>query len=107
MVNQVYRYVMEHPEERYSIEELAEKFNISSTYLKQCFQMVYGTPMQKFIREQKMKAAAKVLATTNLKVTEVAQMFGYSNISKFSEAFKSVTGEPPKQYSMHYYAVEE
>lgn len=107
MVNQVYRYVMEHPEERYSIEELAEKFNISSTYLKQCFQMVYGTPMQKFIREQKMKAAAKVLATTNRNVTEVAQMFGYSNISKFSEAFKSVTGEPPKQYSMHYYAVEE
>lgn len=107
MVEQVCQYVMKHTEERYPIEKLAEKFNISPTYLKQCFQLVYGTSMQKFIREQKMKEAAKVLATTNRRVTEVAQMFGYSNISKFSEAFKSVIGEHPKQYSMHYYAAEE
>ena len=107
MAKRVYRYVMEHPEERYSIEELAEKFLVSPTHLKKCFQMVYGTSMQKFIREQKMKAAAKVLETTNLKVTETAQMFGYSNISKFAEAFKSVMGEHPKHYSMHHYAVSD
>ena len=101
MVKQVYHHVMEHPEERYTIEELAEKFTTSPTHLKQCFQIVYGTSMQKFIREQKIKAAAKVLETTDRKVTEVAQMFGYSNISKFAGAFKSIMGEYPKQYSMH------
>lgn len=107
MTKNVYQYVMAHPEERYAIDELAEKFNVSATHLKKCFQIVYGTSMQKFIREQKMKAAAKVLETTNVKITEVAQMFGYSNISKFSEAFKSVMGEHPKYYSMSHYTFEE
>lgn len=102
LVKQVYRYVMEHPEERFSIEELAAQFHISATHLKTCFQIVYGMPMQKFIREQKMKAAAAVLEMTNDKVTDVAQMFGYSNISKFAESFKSVMGEHPKHYSMHH-----
>lgn len=105
MAKRVCAYVMEHPEERYSIDDLAEKFSISPTQLKKYFQVVYGTSMQKFIREQKMKAAAKVLETTDKKVTEVAQMFGYSNISKFSDAFKSMIGEYPKQYSLRYYTV--
>lgn len=103
MVKQVYKYVMEHPEERYTIDDLAEKFTTSPTHLKKCFQIVYGTSMQKFIREQKIKAAAKVLETSDRKVTEVAQMFGYSNVSKFADAFKSIIGEYPKQYSMRYY----
>ena len=107
MVKRVYRYVMEHPEERYTIDDLAEKFTTSSTHLKKCFQIVYGTSMQKFIREQKMKAAAEVLETTDRKVTEVAQMFGYSNISKFADAFKSIIGEYPKQYSMRYDTVSD
>lgn len=107
MVKQVYRYVMEHPEERYTIRDLAEKFNVSPTHLKKCFQIVYGTSMQKFIREQKMKAAARVLESTDSTVTEVAQMFGYSNISKFAETFRSVIGDYPKQYSLRNYSVSD
>ena len=107
MVKQVYRYVMEHPEERYTISDLAEKFTVSPTHLKKCFQIVYGTSMQKFIREQKMKAAAKVLEMTDRTVTEVAQMFGYSNISKFAETFRCVMGDYPKQYSLRNYSVSD
>lgn len=105
MAKRVYTYVMDHPEERFSIETLAKNFSISPTQLKKYFQMAYGMPMQKFLREQKIKEAAKVLETTGKSVTDVAQMFGYSNISKFSDAFKSVMGENPKQYRLHYYAV--
>lgn len=100
IAKQVYEYTMKHPEERYSIDELAEKFSISPTQLKKSFQVAYGTSMQKFVREQKMKLAAEVLETTDKKVTEVAQMFGYSNASKFAAAFKKVIGEYPKKYSI-------
>lgn len=102
MAKQVYDYVMEHPEERYAIEDLAKEFSISSTQLKKYFQMVYGVPIQTFIREQKMKAAAKVLETSDIQVTKVAQMFGYKNISKFAAAFEQIMGETPKKYSLRY-----
>ena len=107
MAKNVYAYVMEHPEERYSIDDLAEQFSISPTQLKKYFNIVYGIPMQKFIREQKMRAAAEILGTTDRKVTEVAQMFGYTNTSKFAAAFKGVMGEHPKQYSLHNNTVSE
>lgn len=103
MAKCVYTYVMEHPEEHFTIDDLARTFSISSTQLKKCFQIAYGTSMQKFIREQKIKAAAKVLETTDKKVTEVALMFGYSNTSKFANTFKTITGVYPKQYSLHHY----
>lgn len=105
MAKEVYAYVMKHPDERYSTEELAKKFSISPTQLKKYFQVAYGTSIQKFIREQKLKAAAIVFETSGKSVTDVAQMFGYSNISKFSEAFKRVHGEYPKQYRMRFYRV--
>lgn len=102
MVKSVYGYIMEHPEKRYTIEHLAKQFSISATQLKNGFQVVYGVSMQKFIREQKMIAAAKVLEATDMKVTEVALMFGYTNTSKFAEAFHGVIGEYPKQYSLNF-----
>lgn len=104
LVKSIYRYIMEQPERRYTIEQLSKQFSISATQLKNGFQIVYGLPMQKFIREQKMKAAAKMLETTDMKVTEVALMFGYSNTSKFSDAFLGVIGESPKQHSMKFRA---
>lgn len=107
MAKEVYNYVMLHPEKRFSIDQLSKKFSISPTQLKKYFQIAYGTSMQKFIREQKIKAAAKVLESTGKSVTEVAQMFGYSNISKFSEAFQSIIGEYPKEYRLHYYTVQK
>lgn len=102
MAKQVCDYVMEHPEERYTINDLSKKFLISSTQLKKYFQMVYGVPIQTFIREQKMKAAAKILETSDIQITKVAQMFGYKNISKFAAAFEQVMGENPKKYSMEH-----
>lgn len=103
MVKQVHSYVMSHPAERYTINDLAKEFSISPTQLKNYFQVIYGMPIQKFMREQKMKAAAKLLETTGMKVAEVASHFGYSNMSKFAAAFESVIGESPKQYSLKFY----
>lgn len=97
---QIFQYVMEHADKRLTIAELAKEFSISQTQLKTYFRAAYGVPVQSFIREQKIKAAAKVLERSDLQITTVAQMFGYSNISKFASAFKQVMGETPKQYTM-------
>lgn len=94
------QYVMAHTDKQFSIEELAAQFATSSASIQRAFKMVYGRSPQQYIREQKMLAAARVLETQNIRITEVAQMFGYSNFSKFSSAFSSVIGKKPKQYSL-------
>ena len=87
-----------YPERRITIESLAKKMSISETLLKKSFSIVYGVPIQSFMREQKMKAAAVMLKQTDMKVADIAMQFGYSNPSKFSAAFRKVIGKTPNDY---------
>lgn len=94
----VHQYMTEHLYERFTIEELAEKFSISTTSLKASFRIVYGVSVKRFDREQKMHAAALMLKQTNRKVGDIASVFGYANSSKFSAMFKSIIGKMPLEY---------
>lgn len=96
----VSEYMMEHLNDRIPIEALARIFSTSPTQLKTSFRGVYGTSVQAFQREQKMRSAARLLRTTDMTVQEIAGHFGYANSSKFSAAFQSVMGMTPHEYRM-------
>lgn len=91
-------FLAEHLNDHITIEELAARFDTSPTQLKASFRGVYGTSVQAYQREQKMRAAARMLLTTNMSVQEIAGQFGYANSSKFSAAFQRVLGMTPNKY---------
>lgn len=91
-------HLAEHLNDNLTIEELASHFDTSPTNLKNSFRGVYGISVQSYQREQKMRAAARLLLTTNMSVQEVAGEFGYANSSKFSAAFQRVMGMTPNKY---------
>lgn len=106
LAKKVFMYAMQNPDKHFSTEELAERFSISPTQLKKYFKTAYDMPIQQFIREQKIKAAAKLFELKGIGVTEASQMFGYSNPSKFTAAFKEVMGEYPSRYRSRHYSVK-
>ena len=65
---------------------------------KTSFKGVYGSSIQAFQREQKMRAAAKLLQSTDRTVLDIAGQFGYANGSKFAAAFQNVMGVSPNEY---------
>ena len=91
-------FLAEHQNDRITIEELAKQFDTSPTQLKSSFRGVYGISVQAYQREQKMRAAARLLLTTHLSVQEISGQFGYANSSKFSAAFQRVIGMTPNEY---------
>ena len=91
-------HLAEHLNDNLTIEELASHFDTSPTNLKASFRGVYGSSVQSYQREQKMRAAARLLLSTNMSIQEVAGEFGYANSSKFSAAFRRVMGMAPKEY---------
>lgn len=91
-------YMEAHMDERITIPELAQRFHISQTHLKQAFKGVYGVPVYSYIRIQKMQAAAQKLIHTELPVLEIANASGYDNGSKFASAFREIMGETPTEY---------
>ena len=80
------------------INELSEKFEISTSALKQCFKGVYGTANYTYMRNYQLDQAASLLTQTNEPITVIAGKVGYTNTSKFSEAFKKVKGKTPLEY---------
>lgn len=98
IAREAYRYMMDHLQERITINDLAKKLSTSPTQLKEGFRAVYGAPIQTFMREERINAAAEMLRQTDWKIRDVAEYFGYINVSKFSAAFQNVKGMKPCEY---------
>ena len=81
-----------------TIDELASKYNISKTSLKNCFKEVYGKPIFKWRKEYKLDYACKLIEKDDLTISEISKIVGYSSPSKFTQAFKDYIGCTPSQY---------
>ena len=83
---------------RHTIDELAATFHINKTTLKSTFKTVFGKPIAAYMKEYRIKRSMELLAHTDKPISEIASEVGYVSGSKFTEAFKDVTGMLPKDY---------
>ncbi|MHB9291219.1 putative HTH-type transcriptional activator RhaR [Hollandina sp. SP2] len=97
-IKTIERFMTAHPENHYTLEELAERFNISPTSMKRCFKGVYGSSIYAYMRTWRMNAAAVLLRQTSESVIAIAGDVGYDNAGKFSSAFRDVMGKTPREY---------
>lgn len=94
----VHHYLLEHMDERITIESLSAKFLINPTTLKQAFKKAYGNSIAAHINEHRMKYAAKLLCETDKSIGEVAKAVGYESQSKFTSAFQKYYSVAPLKY---------
>lgn len=98
LAGEITDYIKVRMDERITVSQLSEEFHISASQIKGIFRSIYGMSVHAYIRAQKMQAAALLLCTSDISVLEASVQFGYSNASKFSNAFKVVMGVLPKDY---------
>ena len=78
--------------------ELAARFSISETSMKNYFRGVFGQNISAYLREVRMRKSAELLTGSRLSVSEVAERVGYINQSKFASVFKKQFGMSPLEY---------
>ena len=83
---------------RYTIEELSVQFHINQTTLKSVFKTVFGQSIAAYMKSHRMKHAMALLSQSDNSISEIAVAVGYENQSKFTQAFKHITGMLPKDY---------
>ena len=81
-----------------SCEELAKKVNISVSKLTKGFNSLFGTSVHAYIIDQRLEKAAGLLLESDLNVSQIATLVGYSKPSNFAAAFKKKYGVIPKNY---------
>jgi len=98
LIRQVHDYLLEHLQEKCTIEDLAARFHMSPTTLKQQFSKTYGTSVAGHTRHHRLEEAAWLLQTTDLSVADVARQVGYTSQSRFTDAFRQQYGRLPTAF---------
>lgn len=83
-----------------TVSDLAQLSGRSLSSFNRDFKELYNITPQKWLRENKLSRAKKLLERKRLSVTDAATEVGYENVSHFIRAFKLVYGQTPKQIKM-------
>lgn len=98
IIEDVKNDLIENLESKITIDELAQKYGIGKTTLKNCFKEVYGKPIFKWRKEYKLDYACRLIEKNELSITDISRKVGYTSPSKFSRAFRQYVGCTPSEY---------
>ncbi|MCL6548297.1 MAG: AraC family transcriptional regulator [Alicyclobacillus sp.] len=90
--------LVQHPERRLSLAELAERLHLHPTYISNRFRSLFGMTLREIQRDLRLERAKLLLGSTDLSIAEVAERVGFPASSEFNRMFKRYTGLTPTQY---------
>jgi AraC-like DNA-binding protein len=93
-----------HYDEPLDLGELAATAGVSKYHFLRCFAATYGRTPAQYVAERRIERAQDLLRSTNLTVTEVCHMVGYTSLGSFSSRFAELVGESPSAYQARYAA---
>lgn len=97
-VHEVALYLQTHIHESVSLEELAQRFFMSRSYLTRSFRNVTGFSVVEYMTYIRIQKAQQLLRESDRAITEIADLCGFGNITYFEKVFKEATGQTPVQY---------
>ncbi len=97
-VNEVHALLTADLSTRYTIGELAARFHINQTTLKAVFKTVFGQSIAAYMKGCRIRRAKEYLRGSGLSIAQIAAAVGYESQSKFTQVFKSATGQTPRDY---------
>lgn len=98
LVHNVSSYLQNHFMENTSLEEIADQFFISKSYLTRIFKSNTGFTIKEYLTFCRIRKAKALLQDTNYSITKVSELCGFSNVTYFEKIFKNVTQLTPLKY---------
>jgi YesN/AraC family two-component response regulator len=97
-IEKVLQYIEKTPIAQITLKEAAEKVHMNPSYLSQLFKQQLNKKFVDYITELRMKEAKRLLLYTSLRISEIAERVGYSDLAYFSNNFKKITGSSPSDF---------
>ena len=82
----------------YTVEDLAAVLGIGARHLTRLFMRHLGAPPHQLARMRRVQIAKKLLDETDMAITEIAFVAGFSSIRRFNAVFKDTYGRPPSHF---------
>lgn len=99
LCEKMYEYIAQnYRDPNISLKVLADRFNITPSYVSMNFSKMYGASPSYFINKYRLEEASELLSNPALSVEKIAGMVGYSHERTFSRNFKKMKGIYPQEY---------
>lgn len=96
--DEVIRYINENYDSEITMEQIAEKFGLSSRYIRKCFSEETGMSCQQYITALRIERAKELLWFTSDTATEIALSIGFNSSQYFSRVFQQHMEMTPMEY---------
>jgi two-component system, response regulator YesN len=98
LVKKIMNYIDSSYIGKVSLEEIANRMNVSPEYLSHLFTKEVGTSFSEYLKRYRISIAKKLMSNSNYKIYEIGEKIGYKDPKYFCKVFKDVTGFSPKEY---------
>ncbi|MBQ7840452.1 MAG: response regulator [Lachnospiraceae bacterium] len=92
------RYIEQHYNEDISVNELAERYDMSPNYFSSLFKKEMKQSTVNYITDLRISKAMEYLCKSDKSVVEIAKNVGYEDCNYFFRVFKKAVGVTPQQY---------
>jgi len=97
-IERMLNYMAEHYMEDIQVGEIADYGHVSTRECYRAFRTVLDSSPTEYLHQYRLKKAADLLVTSNLKIFDIAGKCGYNQPGYFATRFKKAYGCSPKEY---------
>ena len=94
----VRRYIDLHFKDPLTLELLANEAHMNKYYLSHAFKQEYGISPINYMISRRIEESKYLLAETDLPMSQIAQLLGFSSLSYFSQVFRRTQSLSPKEF---------
>ena len=101
-VLQAQHFIEKNYSDKITVEDLADKVNISKRSFERRFKLATNNTPIEYIQRVRVEAAKRSFEGSHKNVTEIMYDVGYTDTKAFRDLFKKITGLTPTEYKNKY-----
>jgi len=98
VIEKALEYIENHYNEPITMNDVARKLYLNATYFCKMFKDEMGESFTKYLMRLRIQKAIEFMNDPTLKIYEIAEKVGYSDVQYFTKIFKNFHGVTPMQY---------
>ena len=97
-INRAKDFLMEHYNDEYSLEKVAQIANLSNYHFIRVFKAQIGKTPYDYLLDIKIDKARAMLKDHNFSITDICFLCGFNSLNHFGSVFKRIVGVSPSYY---------
>lgn len=97
-VQTMLQYIDMHYGKTITLSKLAKLYYVNEKYIGRLFKQQTGKTFHAYLNDVRLSHAASLLRTTTLRVTDIALMCGFQNVTYFNRQFRKTYQQTPVQF---------